>query len=132
MKEIKVGNIVLMGQDLDNYVNDYFVTVVSSITRNLLPSLEYIFVAPPVQNSCYFFPTKSKGNRLFDIHPSIIKDNIDFFNVHLTELFNMPLSESLFADQSKIGSHPGTQIGPNRYIRQLSSHQCTTCFFKGV
>ena len=144
MKEIKVNNIVLMGQDLANYVNDYFVTAVSSITRNLPPTVEFIFGTPPVQNSCYFFPTtrlevmkvirglKNKGNKLFDIHPSIIKDNIDFFNTHLTELYNMSLIESLFPDQSKIGSHPSSQIGSNRYIRQLSSHQCTTCFFKGV
>ena len=115
MKEIKVNNIVLMGQDLANYVNDYFVTAVSSITRNLPPSVEFIFVTPPVQNSCYFFPTtrlevmkvirglKNKGNKLFDIHPSIIKDNIYFFGTHLTELYNMSLIESLYPDQSKIG-----------------------------
>ena len=45
IKEIKVGNIVLMGL-LASYVNDYFVTAVSSITRDLPPSLEYIFVTP--------------------------------------------------------------------------------------
>ena len=142
MKKIKVNNIVLMGQDLANYVNDYFLTTVSSITRNLPPSVEFIFVTPPVQNSCYFFPTtrlevmkvirglKNKGNKLFDIHPSIIKDNIDFFSTHLTDLYNMSLIESLFPDQSKIGSHSSSQIGSNRYIRQLSSHQCITCFSK--
>ena len=46
---------------------------------------------------------KNKGNKLFDIHPSIIKDNIDFFGIHLTELYNMSLTESLIPDQSKIG-----------------------------
>ena len=125
MKEIKVGNIVLIGLDLANYENDCFVTAASSITRNLLPSLEYIFVTPPVQNSCYFFPAtrlevikvirglKNKGNKLFDIHPSIIKDNIDFFSTHLTELYTMSLSESLFPDQSKISRvTPAHKSGP--------------------
>ena len=77
--------------------------------------MDIFCTTPPVQNSCYFFPTtrlevmkvirglKNKGNKLFDIHPSIIKDNIDFFGTHLTELYNMSLIESLFPDQSKIG-----------------------------
>ena len=61
MKEIKVNDIVLMGQDLANYVNDYFVTGVSSITRNLPPSVEFIFVTPSVQNSFIFFSNNSFG-----------------------------------------------------------------------
>ena len=48
MKEINVDNIVLMGQDIANYVNDYFVTAVISITIKLPPSVEYISVTPPV------------------------------------------------------------------------------------
>ena len=63
MKEIKVNNIVLMGQDLANYVNDYFVTAVSSITRNLPPSVEFIFVTPAQKNN---------GNKRIHFHRSHI------------------------------------------------------------
>jgi len=76
LKELKMGNGTLMGRDLANYVNNHFVTAVSAITTNLTPPHSYDFFTPPVEASCFFYPTtqfevtkvikglKNKGNRL--------------------------------------------------------------------
>ena len=69
----------------------------------------------PIQNSCYFYPAtfleisniirgiKNKGNKLLDIHPIIIKNNIVFFGTHLRDLYNMSLTVNVFPDMCKIG-----------------------------
>ena len=85
LNEIRAGNAILVGQNMVNYVNNFFITTVSSITRHLPPSSAYIFITPPVPNSCFFSPSspsevmrvirglKNKGSKLFDLHPTIIK-----------------------------------------------------------
>ena len=137
LKEIRVGNAILVGQELVNYVNNFFTTAVSSITRHLPPPSDYIFITPPVQNSCFFNPSspseeirvikglKNKGSKLFDIHPTIIKENLLFFGRHLSHLYNMSLTESVFPCISKIGRvTPTHKSGPEDAIdnyRPISS-----------
>ena len=43
-KELKVGNIVLTGQDLVNYINNYFIASVNAIVANLTPAPSYSFL----------------------------------------------------------------------------------------
>ena len=129
LKEIRVGNAILVGQELVNYVNNFFITAVSSITRHLPPPSAYIFITPPVQSSCFFYPTsppevmkvikglKNKGSKLFDVHPTIIKENILFFGRHLSHLYNMSLTESVFPDVTKVGRvTPTHKSGPTDII----------------
>ena len=129
LKELKVGDLLLMGRDLANHINNHFVTAVSSLTAHLHSVSGYHFFTPPVEVSCFFYPTtpievskiirelKNNGNRLLDIHPSIIKENIDLFSIHISDLYNFSISESEFPDKSKIGRvNPVYKSGPSDCI----------------
>ena len=129
LNEAKVGDSILVGQDLINYVNNYFITVVSSITRHLPPPPAYIFMTPSIQSSCFFCPAsalevmriikgqKNRGNKLFDIHPTIIKENILYFGSHLSDFYNMSLTDSVFPDVAKVGRiTPAHKSGPTDII----------------
>ena len=60
---------------------------------------------------------KNKGSKLFDVHPTIIKENILFFGKLLSHLYNMSLTESTFPDASKIGRvTPIHKSGPTDVI----------------
>ena len=125
LKELKVGNVMLMGKDLANHINDHFVSTVSSITAHLSSVSSYIFFTPAVEVSCFFYPAipievsniirrlKNSGNRLLDVHPSIIKDNLEMFSRHISDLYNFSVSEAEFPDKSKIGRvNPVYKSGP--------------------
>ena len=125
LKELRMGNIVLVGREMANFINNHFVTAVNTITAHLNAVAVYNFFTPPVEVSCFFFPTthmevskvirglKNNGNRLLDIHPTIIKANIDIFSNHIAELYNFSLSEPEFPDLSKIGRvNPVYKSGP--------------------
>ena len=87
----------------------------SAIAANFTPAPFYLFLTPPVVASCFFYPItpfevskiikglKNKGNRLLDIHPSVIKDNMNIFSDHMTTLYNFSLVESGFPDKAKTG-----------------------------
>ena len=91
LEEIIVNNTTLKGKRMVNYINDFFINIALSI-RNGQPLLQlFRCLAPIIAVSCFFRPTntvemkkiirqlKNKGNRILDIHPLIIKDNIDAF-----------------------------------------------------
>ena len=61
LKEVRVGDAILVGQDLVNYVNNYFITVVSSITRHLPPPPAYIFYDPSYTKFLLFLPGFCSG-----------------------------------------------------------------------
>ena len=125
LKELKVRNIVIMGRELANFINNHFVTAVSTITAHLTAVPFYNFFTPPAEVSCFFYPTthvevynvikglKNNGNRLLDVHPSIIKANINIFSGHIVELYNFSLSVPEFPEGSKIGRvNPVYKSGP--------------------
>ena len=129
LKELKVGNIVLTGQNLVNYINNYFITSVNAVTAHLTPALSYRFFDAPVLASCFFYPTtqfevtkvigglKNKGNRLLDIHPTVVKENVNAFSQHIVILYNLSLTESEYPDKSKIGRvNPVHKSGPTGCI----------------
>ena len=125
LKELKVGNRMITGRDLANYINNHFVTAVRSITAHLTSISVYSFFTPSVEVSCFFYPTtpievsqiikglKNKGNRLLDIHPTIVKGNIAIFSYHITDLYNCSLQLCEFPDKLKIGRvNPAYKSGP--------------------
>ena len=125
LKELKVRNIVLMGRELANFINNHFISAVATITAHLTAVPSYNFFTPPVEVSCFFYPTtdvevskvikglRNKGNRLLDVHPSIIKANVNIFSCHIAELYNFSLSVPEFPDGSKIGRvNPVYKSGP--------------------
>ena len=125
LRELKTGNVILTGRDLVNYVNNHFINAVNVITANL-PRVPFNhFLTTAVEASCFFYPTtqfevakvikglKNKGNKLLDIHPSIVKENIIIFSIHIAELYNLSLVYSEFPDKSKIGRvNPIHKSGP--------------------
>ena len=73
----------------------------------------------------FFYPTtefevakiisglKNHGNKLLDLHPSIVKENKRIFSGHIAELYNFSLLQSEFPDNSKTGRvNPIHKSGP--------------------
>ena len=114
LEEIIVNNATIKGKRMVNYINDFFINIALSI-RNGQPHLQlFRCLAPIIAVSCFSRPTntvemkkiirqlKNKGNRLLDIHPLIIKDNIDAFADRLVILYNLSLEKCVFPDLLKI------------------------------
>ena len=130
---------VLTGLPLVNYINNYFVTAVLNLTRDLTPTAVYPFLSPQIPNSCFFYPTtltevirvieslKNKGSKLHDVPPILIKENKDIFSNHIAVCYNSSLNELIYPDILKIGhvslvykSGPEEQIDNYRPISSLS------------
>ena len=129
INEIKVGDDILTGMDLVNYANNYFVTAVIALTRNLTSTLEYVFRTAPLAFSCFLSPTnptevkkiikwlKNKGNKILDIHPTLLKENHDLFSHQLSDLYNLSVKEVEFPNRSKVGKvNPVHKVGPTDII----------------
>ena len=111
---IKVDGSVLRGHQMANHFNDYFITAAARVTRNLINS-RYVCFAARALESCYLYPTnfqevmkilkglKNKGSKVLDIPAKILKDNALLFSTHLTDLYNLSLSEKIFPRLLKIG-----------------------------
>lgn len=129
LKHLTVDGTLLTGLPLVNFVNHFFATAALNVARGLRPPDFYIFLTPPVPNSCFFHPTtppevdkiisglKNRGSKLHDIHPTVIKENKDIFANHLSICYNASLSEPMYPDVLKIGRiTPGYKSGPEDQI----------------
>ena len=125
LKQIRVGDVILHGRELVNYANTFLINTVSSITTHLVPPAYYNFLTAPIGPSCFFYPStpfelqniikglKNKGNKFLDIYPTILKDNIEVFSCHLSQLYNLSLNQSTFPDKCKVGRVvPAHKSGP--------------------
>lgn len=125
LKDVKLGNLTLSGQSLANHANEYFINAASSITGNLSPFQPYVFLSNPVPQSCFFYPStpievynvimglKNHGNKLLDIHPSIIKGNSGILATQISDLYNTSITESVFPDALKNARvNPVHKAGP--------------------
>ena len=114
LRELMYNGVVLKGEALVDYANDYFVNIVATITTALPSSVGFACLSPPVLASCYFYPTdmnevtrvimnlKNKGSKLLDIHPTIIKSNTIIFSNHFMILYNLSLVKSVFPTLLKV------------------------------
>ena len=57
IQEVVVNGVVLSGEALAIHVNNYFINIVSSITRGLPNQLVYVCLGMPVRESFFFYPT---------------------------------------------------------------------------
>ena len=140
IRELKINGSVLTGLPQVNYINNYFVSAVLNLTRDLTPTVVYPSLSPQVPNSCFFYPItptemvrvieslKNKGSKLHDMPPLLIKENKDIFSNHITICYNSSLNESIYPGILKIGSvspvyksGPEEQIDNYRPISSLSS-----------
>ena len=124
LKEISHNGIVLRGEALSNFANDYFVNIANTITANLPDSRVFTCFSPPVLVSCFFSPTcmtevmriikglKNKGSKIMDVHPLLVKENIVVFSQHIEILYNMSVGKAVFPDKLKIARVcPGFKSG---------------------
>ena len=125
LKEVKVNNIILIGRDLADYANNYFVNAADSVTNGIqFPDIFTCYV-PRINSICFFFPTdyrkvlsvilslKNKGSNLLDIHPVIIKENKEITADHSEQLYNLALIAMMFPNALKTARViPANKSGP--------------------
>ena len=114
LEKVINNGVALTGKALVDYANSYFVSIAATLTVTLPDNMVFICLSPPVMVSCFFHPTcqnevmgiiirlKNKGNKLLDIHPSILKENITLFGNHFMVLYNISLVKAKFPDVLKI------------------------------
>ena len=125
LKEIVDNGTVLKGDAMVNYFNQYFVNAASSVTSCLPQTNDFVCLAVRTRQSCFFLPTsisevkkiilnlKNKGSKLLDIHPSVLKENINIFSFHIVELYNLAIEVARYPDALKIARvNPGHKSGP--------------------
>ena len=114
LKELTVNGNTITGEALVNYVNDFFVSIASTICAAVPNSTTLTCYAAPILVSCFFYPAsvnevvlvikklKNKGNKILDFHPTIIKENIYLFGNHFSVLYNLSLVKCIFPNILKI------------------------------
>ena len=125
LTEIKIEGEVLAGEQLANYVNRYFINAAATVTVGLPQVQGSTCFAMRTRESCFFIPThyeevskiirnlKNRGSKLLDIHPSILKENLDIFVLHFVELYNFSLVVEEYPNAMKIARvNPSYKSGP--------------------
>ena len=114
LKQVMANGIILLGDALANFANEYFVSIAATLSNVLPNTIVFTCFSPPVVASCFFRPAslsevicvikklKNKGNKILDIHPSIIKENIFSFGNHFMLLYNISLVKAVFPNMLKI------------------------------
>ena len=114
LEKVIDNGMVLTGETLANYANNYFVSIATTLSNSLPDSLDFTCLAPPVVVSCYFCPAslsevvktiknmKNKGSKILDIYPSLLKENIILFGNHFMVLYNISLVKVVFPNLLKI------------------------------
>ena len=112
LESLKVDNQTLTGNDMVNFVNNYFVEVAVNLTENLEDRPLTIFCDPSLI-SFHFFPTdveevtltirslKNKGNGLRDLSIISLKNNAHIFSNHLSFLYNLSIDKETYPDLMK-------------------------------
>ena len=129
LKEIVADDEVLTDEPMVNYINQYFVNTAINVTSGLPNTNGFICLAPRTVETCFFLPAsitevgkvimnlKNKGSKLLDIHPSVLKENVDLFSLHFLQLYNLSIELAGFPDKMKIARvNPGHKSGPTEKI----------------
>ena len=129
LKEVKIDGEVLTGSVLADYVNHFFVNAARNVTMGLPEVQNFVCLVVLTRDSCFFFPTdyyevskvilglKNRGSKILDIHPSILKENLDIFSIHFVRLYNSSLELETFPDTLKTARvNPGHKSGPTDKI----------------
>ena len=129
LKEIVVNEVVLKGERMVDYINEYFVNAASTVTRGLPHTNGFVCLAARTRESCFFLPTdivevkkvimglKNEDSKLLDIHPSVLKENTSIFANHFVDLYNMAIELAGFPNNLKIARvNPGHKSGPTEKI----------------
>ena len=128
MESLKVDQNVLVGTEMVNYANAYFVSIANNLTVDLL-YVEPMLFSEMNPHSFAFMPTnerevanvikslKNKGNGINDIGIMTLKNNNNVFSQHITFLYNLSIDRDTFPDSLKVACVvPGHKKGPKDQI----------------
>ena len=114
LKQILCNGLVLKGKVMADFVNEYFVSIAATLTGALQEASEFACLSPPVMVSCFFSPAslsevinvirglRNRGNKILDIFPIILKENVILFGNHFKVLYNLSLNKATFPGILKI------------------------------
>ena len=114
LDELRANGVKLKGKVLVDYINEFFINTALNISVTISSPSVLRCLAPRVVMSCFFRPAsvpeildiirklKLRGNRIFDIHPLLIKENMQIFGEHTRILYNLSLEISIFPDPLKV------------------------------
>ena len=125
LSSLKVDGYSIIGQDVANYANNYFVNVANNLTKDLQSFNQCTYYSPRNLNTCFLLPTdtgevlsiisslKNKGNGLNDLSVTCIKNNSVVFSTHFVFLYNYSIEKESFPDLLKIAEvAAGHKSGP--------------------
>ena len=113
LERIIVDGTALVGRNLANHANEYFVTAAASLVGNMVLPLVHTFLTPPVLSSCFLYPAtevevqviikglKNKGNKIVDISPLVLKKHTIQFSLHFSVLYNISIDKKEYPDTLK-------------------------------
>ena len=124
MVSLKVNDVALVGTDMVNYANSYFVNIAGNITNGLVRPVAFAPLQEPNLFSFIFLHTnehevamvicslKNKGSVLTDLSVVCLKKNIQVFSQHITLLYNFSIECETFPDRLKVaGVTPAHKSG---------------------
>lgn len=125
---LRVGSSFLVGKDMVEYANKYFVNIANNLTAHLGDQY-YVPTFRPNLTSFIFFPTnvqevcmiirklKNKGNGIIDISVITLKKNIEVFSSHLSILYNYSIESVIYPELLKFATVvPGHKSGSRESI----------------
>ena len=113
LESITVDGIALVGRNLANHANGYFVTAAASLIGNMVQPVVHVFLTPPILSTCFLYPAtavevqtiilglKNKGNKIVDISPVILKKHYVLFSDHFSILYNVSIEKQEYPDTLK-------------------------------
>ena len=137
LDELKVNGVKLKGKLLVDHINEFFINIALNICTMLSSTSVFRCLGPRVASSCFFRPAdipeinviisglKNRGNRIFDIHPLLIKENKLIVSEHVSILYNFSLEICAFTDPLKVArvtpSHKSSDSDNMDNSRPISS-----------
>ena len=128
MECLKVNQNVLVGIEMVNHANTYFVSIANNLSR-ALQNLEPMLFGEPNPHSFAFVPTnerevadiikslKNKGSGINDISIVTLKNNNHIFSQHISFLYNISIDTETFPDSLKVACvAPGHKKGSKDQI----------------
>ena len=115
LKGLKDGSSLLVGNDMVNYANKFFVSIANNLTAHIQtqyyvptfrPNLaSFIFLPTNVHEVCLIIKSlKNKGNGVNDISVITLKKNIRVFSKHLSLLYNHSIETATYPDLLKFAT----------------------------
>lgn len=128
MECLKVNQNALVGTEMANYANTYFVSIANDLTMDLV-HLDPMLFGAANPHSFAFVPTnerevagvinslKNKGNGISDIGIITLKNNKLVFSQHISALYNLSIQTETFPNSLKVACvAPGHKKGSKDQI----------------